>query len=62
MVHGTTAVGNEHIRGHPPHMLGQGAHSIGLLDWYRGLTKYKKVRSCDTYTSEVHLQKYKIAL
>ena len=32
-----------------PHTLGQGAHCIGLLDRYGGLTKYKKVRSCDIY-------------
>ena len=32
-----------------PHTLGWEAHRIGLLDQYRGLTKYKKVRSCDTY-------------
>ena len=34
--------------GHPLHMLGWEAHCISLLDRSRGLTKYKKVRSCDT--------------
>ena len=40
--------GQQVPKGHLPHTLGQGAHCISLLDWYGGLTKYKKVRSCDT--------------
>ena len=38
-------------KGHLPHTLGWGAHCISLLDQYWSPTKYKKVRSCDIYTT-----------
>ena len=48
--HGTWdySCGQRVPKGHPPHTLGWGAHCISLLDWYGGLTEYKKVRFCDT--------------
>ena len=48
VVHGTTTMGDERLKGPLLHTLGWGAHHIGQLDRYKSPTKCKKVRSCDT--------------